>query len=106
MKTLAELSQSLRVAERVIACTEPNCPAVLALIRRSIARDCIPLSFGGQSPLHDRRRQRLAEIHAQIAVVTVQQELDLQPVSRYVPREIAPTAENLALPMFFRIQAD
>jgi hypothetical protein len=48
MKTLAELSQVLRVAERVLECTEPQNPAVLALIRRTIARDCLPLSFGGK----------------------------------------------------------
>jgi hypothetical protein len=48
MKTLAELSQALRVAERVLACTDPKNPA-LALIRRTIVRDCIPLSFAGKS---------------------------------------------------------
>jgi hypothetical protein len=48
MKTLAELSQALRVAERLLACTDPKNPA-LALIRRTIVRDCLPLSFGGKS---------------------------------------------------------
>jgi hypothetical protein len=45
--TLEELAQRLRVAEMVLACQEHN-PAHLALIRRTIARYCPPLTYGGK----------------------------------------------------------
>jgi hypothetical protein len=45
---IAELSQRLRVAERILACQASD-PAHLALLRRTIKRDCPALSFGGRS---------------------------------------------------------
>jgi hypothetical protein len=42
----AELSQSLRVAEAFLSCHEPASPA-LGLIRRTLARDAVSLSFSG-----------------------------------------------------------
>jgi hypothetical protein len=45
---IAALSQRLRVAERVLACQASD-PAHLALLRRTIKRDCPPLSYGGRS---------------------------------------------------------
>jgi hypothetical protein len=44
---LPELSQRLRVAERVLACQEHN-PAHLALLRKTIERYCPPLTYGGK----------------------------------------------------------
>jgi hypothetical protein len=46
--TLAELSQRLRVAERILAC-QASSPAHLSLLRRTIERDCQPLSYGGRA---------------------------------------------------------
>jgi hypothetical protein len=47
--TLAELTQRMRVAERVLACQDGTDPAHLALLRRTIARDLPPLSFSGNT---------------------------------------------------------
>jgi hypothetical protein len=41
-----ELSQRLRVAERVLGANDPHSPH-LVLICRTIARDCPPLTFNG-----------------------------------------------------------
>jgi len=53
------------------------------------------------------RLRRLADIQSQLDIEAVQGQLDLQFAPWvYVPREIAPTAENLERPPFLRIQAE
>ena len=53
------------------------------------------------------RLRRLADIQCQIDIEAVQGQLDLQPAPFvYVPREEAPTAENLERPLFLRAQAE
>jgi hypothetical protein len=46
-RSLAELSQALRVAEQYLLCKEPD-PRALAMIRKTLARDAKPLTFGGK----------------------------------------------------------
>jgi len=49
---IAELTQTLRVAERVLSIQDPHCPA-LSLIRRTLKRDCVDLSYTGTHQVFD-----------------------------------------------------